>query len=139
MTLRHSYFQLVSRIAFFLLAILVAYLSVGSFPSDAPPGNKITRMIATVLFGDTTHADKVGHFMAYVTLGAAAVFAALVRRPIWAPPVLLAFFGAGLEGAQYFVDGRHPDLADAAVNGVGAVLGCLLAHGAVRAVVFATR
>ena len=97
-----SLFRIASRVAFFLLALGVVYLSVGSFPSDAPPGNQITRMIATLLFGDATHADKVGHFMAYVALGGAAVFAALAQRPIWAAPALLALFGAGLEGVQYF-------------------------------------
>ncbi len=115
--------QTLSRLAFILLIVLVAVLSVSTFPTNAPPGNQITRMIATLLFGDASHADKVGHFLAYFVLGGAAVFAALVRQPLWAAPALLALYGAGLEGVQHFVPGRYADVADAAVNSLGAALG----------------
>lgn len=129
MVAQHSAIRIAAVAAFFVLALLVAYLSLGSFPSNAPPGNQVTRMIATLLFGDAAHADKVGHFLAYVTLGVAAVAAAIARRPVWAAPVLLALYGAGLEGVQYFIDGRYADPADAAVNTVGAVVGYMLALG----------
>lgn len=130
MAVRNSVIRGAAVAVFVVLALVVAYLSVGSFPTGAPPGNQITRMIATLLFGDVTHADKVGHFLAYMTLGVAAVAAAIARRPVWAAPALLALYGAALEAVQYFIDGRHADSADAAVNTAGAIIGYLLASGA---------
>ncbi len=117
------------RAAFILLLAFVTVLSVASFPSNAPPGNAVTRMIAAFLLGDAAHADKVGHFLAYFVLGGAAYIAGVARRPVWLAPALLALYGAGLEGVQYFLANRTADIVDAAVNGFGAALGFALVAG----------
>ncbi len=127
------------RVGFVLLLGVVTVLSLASFPSGAAPGNALTRMIATLLLGDAAHADKVGHFMAYSALGAAAYFAAIARRPFWAAPALLALYGAGLEGVQYFLAGRTADIVDAAVNGVGAASGYAVAAGLGALISFQTK
>lgn len=136
---RKTLLQLLSRVVFVLLLILVAALSISTFPTNAPPGNQITRAIATLFFGDATHADKVGHFLAYFVLGGAAVFAAIMRQPIWAAPALLALYGAGLEGVQYFIAGRYADFADAAVNSFGAAFGFFVVVGMKTLFLRATR
>ncbi len=127
MPVKRTHWRALGRVAFILLLGFVTVLSVASFPSDSPPGNMLTRFIATLLLGDATHADKIGHFLAYFVLGGAAFFAAIARQPLWAAPALLALYGAGLEGVQYFLAGRTADVADATVNGLGAALGFAVA------------
>ena len=111
------------RLVLLALAAAVTALSVASFPPSAIPGNALTRFIANLLFGDVSNADKVGHFIAYVGLGGAAFFAQIARRPIWLAPLLLALYGAALEGVQFFLAHRTADIVDAAVNGAGAAIG----------------
>ena len=115
------------RILLFLLLAAVAYLSLAAFPAGAVPGNKLTRMIASALFGDVSTADKVGHFIAYFSLGAAAFAAHVARRSLWLAPLLITLYGVALEGAQYFLTYRTSDIADAVVNGVAATSGFVVA------------
>lgn len=121
-----------ARIALLLLVILVTVLSVASLPPSATPGNFITRAVSTLLFGDASNADKVGHFIAYFMLGMAAYAAGVARRPFWFGPLLLAVYGVGLEGVQYFLPYRTAEFWDAIVNGAGAATGAALAAGVNR-------
>lgn len=118
-----SNFVLFWRAVFFALLAIVTYLTVAPNPPQADGGFAATRMIAEFLFGDAGQGDKIGHFMAYGALGGAARFAFRGRGLFWSTPALLAAYGAGLEGAQYFIDVRSADLIDAAANSLGAVTG----------------
>ena len=118
-----------ARAGFILLLGVVTVISVWPNPAGVIPGNAITRFIADLFFGAATHADKVGHFLAYSALGGAAYLAALARKPIWRAPLLLALYGVVLEGVQFFVDARSADPWDAAVNSIGAATGVLAALG----------
>ncbi len=119
--------QTIWRILLFLLLAAVAFLSLASLPPSAIPGNKLTRMIASALFGDVSTADKVGHFIAYFMLGAAAFAARVARRSLWLAPLLITLYGVALEGAQFFLTYRTSDIADAIVNGVAATSGFAVA------------
>ncbi len=121
--------NMLARAGFIVLLGVVTVVSVLPNPTGAIPGNAITRFIAALFFGATTHADKVGHFLAYSALGGAAYLAVIARKPIWRAPLLLAFYGVCLEGVQYFIDARSADLWDAVVNSIGAATGVLAALG----------
>lgn len=120
---------MLARAGFIILLGVVTVISVLPNPTGAIPGNAITRFISALFLGATTHADKVGHFLAYSALGGAAYLAMLARKPIWRAPFLLAVYGVCLEGVQYFIDARSADLWDAAVNSIGAATGVFAALG----------
>ena len=118
---------LLARAGFVFLLGIVTVISVWPNPAGGVPGNAITRFIAALFFDGGAHADKVGHFLAYSALGGVAFLAAIARKPIWRAPLLLALYGVGLEGVQYFIDARSADLWDAAVNTFGAATGVVAA------------
>lgn len=70
-------------------------------------------------------ADKWLHLATYATLALLLAFAALARTPrVLAAVVLLAAaYGGGIEAVQSFLPARTCDLADAAANAAGALLG----------------
>jgi len=119
-----SLHRMFARAAFVGLLAVVAYLSLS--PDTGGEGfiSRAMRWIAQALFGDAALADKLAHFSAYFALGAAAFWARIspLARPLWAPLGLLAY-GALLEFAQSLGPTRQPELADAAVNGLGAFVG----------------
>jgi len=125
-------FRAGARIALLLLVVLVTVLSVASLPPSATPGNFITRAVSEFLFSEASNADKVGHFIAYFVLGMATFAAGVARRPFWLGTLLLAAYGVGLEGVQYFLPYRTAEFWDAIVNGAGAATGSALAAGVNR-------
>ncbi|MFC7177046.1 VanZ family protein [Halosegnis marinus] len=99
------------------LAVLVA--SVVTPPGDGATGT---------LLGVPT--DKWLHAAGYALLGAAAAYAAFDRegldaRRALAVVALVAAYGLAIEGIQAPLAARTADLADAAANAVGAVVGTL--------------
>jgi VanZ family protein len=118
-----------ARIAFALLLAFVTYASVT--PASDAPGffGMILQRISAALLGEARFGDKLGHGLAYAVLGAAAFFARLppCRRVLWTP-LALTVYGAVMEGAQALGGTRDPDIADAAVNAVGALAGVALAR-----------
>jgi VanZ family protein len=72
--------------------------------------------------------DKVSHLIGHGAL--ALYFAGLVPlRSWWKILVLLVLFGISIEFAQYYMRvGRHGDARDVLANGIGAVLGLVLAR-----------
>ncbi|RDI71440.1 VanZ family protein [Halopelagius longus] len=85
-----------------------------------PPSNVLS---ATGPFG--VGADKWLHLGAYwaVTLLVAAAFGSRRRRALVLAVAFGVALGAGVELVQATLPARAFDIADAAVNGVGAVLG----------------
>ena len=53
------------RSLFMFALLLVTILSLIPNPDDVPGGMDFTRWLASLLFGDATHSDKVAHFIAY--------------------------------------------------------------------------
>lgn len=118
-----SVFTVLGRAFFFLLLAFITYLTVAPNPPESESGFAATRFLADMVFGDAGHADKIGHFLAYGALGTAAVGAVFKTKQFWMVPAILALYGAGLEGVQYFVDSRSADLLDALANALGAIAG----------------
>ena len=70
--------------------------------------------------GFTGHQE---HFAAYALTGIAFAFALQNRRGRMASVVGLALLAAGMEFAQKFSPGRHPDVSDALFSSLGGVAG----------------
>ena len=114
---------------FWVLFIVVTFLTLTPNPPETEPGFALTRWIASVLFHDVALADKVAHFMAYGSLGAAARWAQLTLfSKRWSIVLGLAAYGVLLEGLQGLGGVRTPELADAVANGAGALAGYAGAH-----------
>lgn len=112
------------RALFVLLFALVTFLTLTPNPADTEPGFIVTRWISTALFGDASLADKIAHFLAYGSLGAAAYWAELRlffrRRGVG---LALVLYGMLLEGLQGLGGVRDPEIADAVANAFGAASG----------------
>lgn len=113
-----------AKSVFVLLFLLVTFLTLTPDPDDAKAGMQFTRWIASILFGDAALGDKVAHFAAYAALGLAAFWARLapLGRRSWAP-LMLAAYGALLEGVQGVGGVRAPEFADGLANAAGALAG----------------
>ena len=128
-----------ARALFVFLLVVVTWLTLTPNPDDTESGMAITRWIAERLFGEGAYADKVAHFVAYGALGASAALARLRIAGRAAPAIiLLAAYGAVLEGVQGLGGVRDPELADAMANAAGALAGYpaaafLIGVGAARA------
>lgn len=75
--------------------------------------------------------DVVVHAAAYSVLGFHATMAAhglALTRPVVAGAVFATAHGAALEGIQHLVPRRAAQLRDLVADGVGAVMGALLAR-----------
>ncbi len=121
------------RAIFAVLLAVVTFLTVTPNPVETETGYAITRWISSMLLGEAENADKVGHFLAYATLGAAAFWARLALfSKRWAAALALVFYGAALEGVQGLGGVRTPELADALANALGAFSGFLAASLALR-------
>ena len=124
-------FLLGARALFVLLLAVVTFLTVTPNPDDTEPGLAFTKWLASLFFGDSQYGDKVAHFLAYASLGASGALAQLkiAGRAAWFV-LVLAVYGAVLEGVQGLGGVRDPELADAAANSAGALAGyavtCLL-------------
>lgn len=116
-------YLIAGRVLFIGLLVIVTYLTVAPNPETAEPGFLATRIIASFLFGDAAYADKVGHFVAYGALGAAARFSLRPGVQWWPVALGLAAYGMSLEGVQYFLDARSAEIWDALANALGAVAG----------------
>ena len=71
--------------------------------------------------------DKVAHMLAYGTMAAAAVTFCRCPARLALLALVTLFLGGTMEIAQTYVPGRQLDGADVVANGVGAVLGYLVA------------
>ncbi len=112
------------RVFFVLLAIFVSYVTIAPNPDSASGGLAIARWISEHIFRGAIPHDKIAHFMAYASLGAAAYFARLKLANSYVLTVCaVAIYGAMLEGVQALGGVRSPEMADAAANGLGAVSG----------------
>ncbi|GAB2510410.1 VanZ family protein [Lysobacter humi (ex Lee et al. 2017)] len=74
--------------------------------------------------------DKLEHLLGYAALSGYAVLLFATARARWAAAALVMLFGLGIEAAQAaLTTSREADPADVVANGLGALLGQLLAHG----------
>lgn len=127
------------RAGFALLLALVTWLTLGPAEDEPAQGFALMQWLAAILFGDTGQADKIGHFLAYASLGAVAALGRLDLAGRAAFTVAaLAFYGLALEGAQGLMGHRDADLLDALANTAGAAAGmaagrALLAFAGARA------
>ena len=111
------------RACFALLLFFVTWQTLTPDPSETEQGFALARIIAEFLFHSTALADKVGHFTAYLALGASAAFAHLRLAGRRAPVIAaLALYGGFLEFMQGLGGVRSPDLADAFANSLGAII-----------------
>ena len=121
------------RALFGLLFVVITFLTLTPNPVETEPGFALTRWIADFLLGDARNADKVGHFLAYASLGLAAFWARLaVFSKRWAVTLVLAAYGVLLEGLQGLGGVRSPEVADAVANVLGALAGFAGALALVR-------
>ncbi len=116
------------RLLFAALLVFITYLTLTPNPDDTS-GFAAARYVAKLLFGDAQFADKIGHFAAYGALGAAAFWAEtfIFGRKRWTP-LLLAAYGAILEGVQGLGGVRTPEFADGLANALGALSGFIGAY-----------
>lgn len=76
-----------------------------------------------------TGADKVGHALAYLVLGALAAVATGSRA---AGALVAVLFGISDEIHQSYVPGRTPELWDLAADAAGALVGAVIGSWLVR-------
>jgi len=113
-----------ARVFFAVLFVFVTYMTLTPNPDDTKTEIDIARWIAMMLFGDGSFADKVAHFVAYGSLGAAAALAQIrIAGRASLAIVALALYGALLEGMQGLGGVRTPDLFDGFANAAGAGVG----------------
>ena len=127
------------RILFALLLVIVTYLTVTPNPEEVDAGFALTRYLSEVMFGDAAYSDKVGHFIAYGTLGASAYLTQIAffgRR--WLIALGLCVYGAMLEGVQGQLAARSAELADGLANAGGAVIGFAAMAFVVRLIILRT-
>ena len=112
-----------ARVFFVTLLVFVTVVTLIPNPDDTA-GFAAARFISSLLFGDDKFADKVAHVSAYGALGASAYWAQLIvyGKKRWTP-LLLAAYGALLEGVQGIGGVRDPELADGIANAAGALIG----------------
>lgn len=110
------------RGVFALLLAIVTFLTLTPNPENTPSGFAIARLIAQWMFADPALADKVGHFLAYATLGLTASLGDLrLRGRRFLAVLAIAAYGAMLEFAQGAGGVRTGDMIDAIANTGGAV------------------
>ena len=110
--------RLTARLGFFITMAAVALMSL-------LPQQDIPRVDVS---------DKAEHFAAYAILAVLGAFGFLGRRTWLWLLLFLPTFGAVMELLQAFSPGRSPDIADAATNMVGVMVGLLVAAAARRSV-----
>ena len=117
-------FLFVARAVFFFLLAAVAFLTLTPNPDDVEASLDFGRWIAQSLFGDASLGDKVGHFLAYAALGAAAALAQIriARSGRWTILALM-LYGAALEGVQGLGGVRDASVIDGLADGLGALAG----------------
>ena len=71
-------------------------------------------------------ADKLGHFLAYLWLGALPFLSFIHMKRALAAAVSMIILGGGLELAQHWVPGRHVSAADMLANTAGVGMGIFL-------------
>lgn len=108
--------RLAARLGFFITMAAVALMSL-------LPQQDIPRVDVS---------DKVEHFAAYAILAILGAFGFLGRRSWLCLLLFLPTFGAVMELLQAFSPGRSPDIADAAANMVGVMVGLMVAAVAQR-------
>jgi len=110
------------RGVFFILFVLVTWLTLTPNPDETKPSLAIARIIAEILFHDQSLSDKVAHFLAYSALGGSAAFAGLSLggRRVYIIAALAAY-GATLEYLQGLGGVRSAEFADAIANSLGAI------------------
>lgn len=111
-----------ARVVFVILFLLVTYLTVTPNPEDTKQGMAITRWLSSLIFGEAAFADKIAHFGAYGVLSFSALAAGLsvFGARVWTA-VVLALYGALLEGVQGVMGVRTPEFFDALSNAFGAL------------------
>ncbi|MEM9168454.1 MAG: VanZ family protein [Pseudomonadota bacterium] len=119
----------VLTVLFFVLLAAVTYMTVTPRSAVTDDGLRIADRIAAALLGDPTLGDKLAHFSAYAALGFTAALAGPARRRLWAV-VLLALYGALLEGVQRLGGVRTMDVWDGVANAAGAGVGTAAALAA---------
>lgn len=113
----------VARAAFIVLLLAVTYLTVTPNPENVEGGMDFARWVSAMLFGDAGYGDKIGHFLAYGALGAAAAFAQIrIGGRAGLTVAALMIYGASLEGVQAIGAVRSPELLDAFANSLGALV-----------------
>ncbi len=119
------------RSLFMFALLLVTTLSLIPNPDDVPGGMDFTRWLASLLFGDATHSDKVAHFIAYGILGGGIILGAvrLLGSFIVCAIGIITWSGV-LEILQGIISSRSTDPLDMVANasgvGAGLVAGILL-------------
>ena len=122
--------QVILRILFVILLVLVGWLSLMPNPETVPGGMNFSRWIAEAVFGDISRADKVSHFIAYGVLAGTAVLGRIRLFGSVLITVLLVFaFSGAIELAQGFAGPRQRDAADLVANALGLLAGTLSATG----------
>lgn len=113
-----------ARALFIVILIVVTWLILTPDVRETEPGMDIARWIARTLFGDADLGDKVAHFLAFASLGAAAALGRLKIAQSGALMVAaLAAYGGALEIGQMLGGVRDAELADALADAAGAGAG----------------
>ena len=98
------------RVIFALYALLMIYLS----------------LMPTVTAVGVTHADKVGHLLAYAIFTLLALFAAENRRQFFQCCLFIVAFGLVMECLQSMIPGRMMSFWDFVANSLGVVLALII-------------
>ena len=116
--------RLFFKILFFILLIIVTFLSLTPSQIEGEQGIELTRFLAKFFLGNEAYSDKIGHFLAYGALGfsvSAAMFFPL--KKLWVPMLGLSFYGFLLEFIQFLGGTRYGEFLDALSNMLGIVAG----------------
>lgn len=113
-----------ARFVFAALFLIVSYLTITPNTETVEQGFDIAEWFSAMVFRTPEFGDKIAHFAAYGALGASALWAQLLMfgKKRWTP-LLLAAYGAALEGVQAIGGVRSPELLDSAANALGAMAG----------------
>lgn len=95
------------RLALLVVLIVIVYLSIKPFPVNA---------------GHLPTNDKIGHFLAYLTLAFVGLNCFLERRSQGIFLLLALVLGATMEIAQSYIPGRESGWLDMLANAMGVVL-----------------
>lgn len=114
--------QSLARSATFVVAAVIAYLSLAPSDPESSGGMPILRWIADLVLGNPEEQDKVGHFLAYVALAGLAG-TGFRQFSLVAVFMFCLAFGGTFEVLQASIPGRYASLADMAANASGATLG----------------
>jgi hypothetical protein len=122
----HTIVPKAGRVLTGLLGLAILYLSLTPDPEQLESGMDLVSWVSTLVFGTPEHGDKVGHFIAYCALGAAATLGFWIKArsvvPIYGG---LLVYGGVLEIVQDLGGIRTGDAADMLANTLGAGVGVL--------------